>query len=196
MKEFRQFVNALSKDWTLFLDRDGVINKRLPDEYVKTPLEFEFIEGVTESLAALSAIFHRIIIVTNQQGIGKGLMTINMLENIHNQMINDIYQAGGKVDKVYFCPDLITDSNHCRKPGSSMAYQAKSDFPEIEFNKSIMVGDSISDIEFGKRLDMTTVFVGIHDIPHNADFVFDSLFDFTLHLRNESDLLHRKGELC
>lgn len=196
MKEFKQFVNELSKDWTLFLDRDGVINKRLPDEYVKTPSEFEFIEGVTESLRILSAFFGRIIIVTNQQGIGKQLMNEQMLNEVHNQMINDIIRAGGKIDRIYFCPDLITDVNNCRKPGSYMALKAKLDFPEIDFTKSVMIGDSVSDIEFGKIVGMITIFIGCQSVKQNSDYVFKSLFDFTTKLKSDNDQSQRKGVIC
>lgn len=196
MKEFKQFVNELSKDWTLFLDRDGVINKRLPDEYVKTPSEFEFIEGVAESLRILSAFFGRIIIVTNQQGIGKQLMTEQMLNEVHNQMINDIIRAGGKIDRIYFCPDLITDVNNCRKPGSYMALKAKLDFPEIDFTKSVMIGDSVSDIEFGKIVGMITIFIGCQSVTQNSDYVFKSLFDFTTKLQSDNDQPQRKGVIC
>jgi D-glycero-D-manno-heptose 1,7-bisphosphate phosphatase len=196
MKEFKLFVKALSKDWTLFLDRDGVINKRLPDEYVKTPLEFEFIDGVTESLRMLSVLFGRIIIVTNQQGIGKKLMSEQMLNDIHTQMISDIVLAGGKIDKVYFCPDLVTDIENCRKPGSFMAIKAKNDFPEIDFTRSVMVGDSISDIRFGKNLNMKTVFIGNKSDITISDFAFTSLFDFTTKVKNDLDLLQKKGVIC
>lgn len=182
MKEFRQFVNKLSKDWTLFLDRDGVINKRLPDEYVKTPEEFEFIAGTKESMQLLSGFFGRIIVVTNQQGIGKALMTTQMLERIHDRMLTEISLAGGKIDRVYYCPDMATDPANCRKPGGFMAYQAKMDFPEIDFQKSVMVGDSASDIAFGSQLKMTTVYVGDGTIRIGSDFVFASLSEFTQHL--------------
>jgi len=70
----------INDGWSLFLDRDGVINKRLPDEYVKHPDEFEFEAGVTEAMAILAGFFNPIIVVTNQQGIGKGLMTVDQLE--------------------------------------------------------------------------------------------------------------------
>ena len=195
MKEFSQFVNSLSKDWTLFLDRDGVINKRLPDEYVKSIEEFDFLEGVTESLQILSKIFGRIIVISNQQGIGKKLMTIETLDSIHNQMITDVSKDGGRIDKVYFCPDLAHKPDNYRKPNSEMAFQAKKDFPEIDFNKSLMIGDSASDIEFGKRLQMKTIFIG-KSSDSSADFEFSSLLEFTQMLVNELDSLEKKGSIC
>lgn len=145
--------------WTLFLDRDGVINKRLPGKYVREIGEFEFLYKVPEAIAICSQIFARIIVVTNQQGIGKQLMTEAELEVVHQFMFEEIERAGGKVDAVYFCPDLKTDANPCRKPSPVMGLWAQSDFPEINFKKAIMVGDSLCDIQFGKSLKMETVLV-------------------------------------
>ena len=195
MKETELFVNALSKDWTLFLDRDGVINKRLPDEYVKTPLEFEFIEGVTNALKLLSDFFDRIILVTNQQGIGKGLMTKDDLFLVHNYMMEQIRKVGGKIDAIYFCPDLASKQENCRKPGSSMAIQAKNDFPEIDFSRSVMVGDTQPDIEFGKRLKMKTIYVGELPNSTDSDFTFSSLYEFSLFL-NKRNIEPEKGVKC
>ena len=90
---------------TLFLDRDGVINEKI-DGYVKTYLEFKFIDGVLESLKYLSEYFEKIIIVTNQQGIGKKLMTSDDLDNTYNSMVNEINLSGGRIDKIYYCPCL------------------------------------------------------------------------------------------
>ena len=150
----------IDKSWTLFLDRDGVINRRLPGDYVKSWEEFEFLPGVKESLAKLSGIFGRIIIVTNQQGIGKGLMTEEGLKEIHQKMITEVEAAGGRIDAVYHCPGLAKDNPPCRKPNPGMGLQAQQDFPEIVFNKSVMVGDSPSDMEFGTSLGMNCLYVG------------------------------------
>ena len=144
---------------TLFLDRDGVINVRIPGEYVTRWEDFQFIEGVPAAIAKYSQIFKRILVVTNQQGIGKGIMTEADLNAVHEQMIKAIEAAGGRIDRVYFCPKLARNKPFCRKPNIGMGRQAKSHFPEIDFSKSIMVGDSLSDIGFGCRLGMKTVLV-------------------------------------
>ena len=99
--------------------------------------------------------------MTNQQGIGKGLMTTEQLHTIHQSMLDKIREQGGRVDAVYFCPDLKSKPDNCRKPGIFMALQAQADFPEIDFSKSIMVGDSFSDMEFGRRTGMFTVYAGV-----------------------------------
>lgn len=169
----------IDRGWTLFLDRDGVINEKLDNDYVKRWEEFRFLEGSIESITALSGIFGRIIVVTNQQGIGKGLYSARDLEAIHRQMLQSITQKGGRIDRIYFSPYLAAENHPTRKPSIGMALQAKEEFPEIEFKKSIIVGDSMSDMKFGKDAGMFTVFISSaprHD--RQVDFNFQSLAEF------------------
>lgn len=146
--------------WTLFLDRDGVINERLINDYVKTVDQFKFIDGVLDAMPVFNRIFGQIVVVTNQQGIGKGLMTAEDLYAIHARMLNSIRDRGGRIDAVYHCPELAGTKAECRKPNTGMAHQAQMEFPEIDFSKSLMVGDSESDMEFGQQLGMTCAFIG------------------------------------
>lgn len=141
----------------LFLDRDGVINKRLPGQYVQDIEDFTFLAGVLDTLAKLSKRTQRIIIVTNQQGVGKELMTYEELELVHNHMQQEIEKKGGRIDAIFSCTELASDNNNCRKPSPVMGVYAKNKFPEINFSMSLMVGDSASDIQFGKTLGMRTV---------------------------------------
>ena len=145
--------------WSLFLDRDGVINRRTPGDYLRNWEGFEFLPGVPDSIAFFNSIFQRIVVLTNQQGIGKGLMHEEDLKAIHQEMLREIRQFGGDLDGIYFCPHLKTLQCTCRKPGIGMAIQAKDDFPEILFEESVMIGDSLSDIQFGCRLGMHTVLI-------------------------------------
>ena len=173
----------ITGEWTLFLDRDGVINKKLDGTYVMNPDQFEILPGVSEAIGVLSTMFGRIIVVTNQQGIGKGLMTHENIAEIHDKMIDAITWSGGRIDEIYYCPDLAWEESPNRKPNPGMGFMAKGDFPDINFRKSIMIGDSTSDIEFGKALKMLTVRIShIKDI--NADFTHSSLADFLLYLNN------------
>jgi len=167
-------------DWALFLDRDGVINRRLVDDYVKKTSEFEFLPKVLESIAIFSKVFKYVFIVTNQQGIGKGLMSEADLEIIHRKMVQKIEAQGGRIDKIYHCPDLASSNSENRKPEIGMALQAQKDFPDIEFSKSLMAGDSKGDIRFGKNAGMTTVFINSDklDTDFDADFAFESLGKF------------------
>jgi histidinol-phosphate phosphatase family protein len=150
----------ITKEWTLFLDRDGVINKRLPDDYVKTIAEFEFLDGALEAIQAFNHLFGVIVIVTNQQGIGKGIMSSEDLDAIHAHMLYQIKAAGGRVDHVFYCPKLAAENADCRKPNTGMGMEAQRMFPNINFQKSLMVGDSISDMEFGERLGTHCAFIG------------------------------------
>lgn len=168
----------LDKSWTLFLDRDGVINKRLVDDYVKSWSEFEFETDVLQAIEKFSHIFGRILVVTNQQGIAKGLMTEMDLQVVHQQLVTKVENAGGRIDKVYFCPHWSGDGCNCRKPRTGMALQAKNEFPAIDFAKSIMVGDSPSDIEMGYQLGMTTVFIGSDNAPPHSNYHFLNLKAF------------------
>lgn len=148
-----------SSQWTLFLDRDGVVNERLPGAYISDWKDFHFTAGALEAIAQFSSLFARIIIVTNQQGIGKGWMTETQLQAIHTRMKQEIVANKGRIDGIYYCPDLATKEDHCRKPRPALALAAQRDFPDIAFPHSIMVGDSISDIEFGQQLGMRTVLI-------------------------------------
>lgn len=159
--------------WTLFLDRDGVINKKRDNDYVKCLEEFEFLPGVLDAMKLFAEKFDVIVGVTNQQGIGKGLMTENDLLVIHQYMLKEIFEAGGRIDKMYHCPGLAKDNPACRKPASGMGFQAREDFPTIDFTKSIIIGDSNSDMEFGDRLGMKCVKIGASDQYES----FDSLIN-------------------
>lgn len=175
----------INKNWTLFLDRDGVINKRLPDDYVKNWVEFEFIEGVLGALKYFGGLFGRIVVVTNQQGIGKGLYRVEDLELIHSNMLYEVKYHGGRIDKVYFSPYLAAEQHPTRKPGIGMALQAKKDFPEIDFSKSLMIGDSMSDMQFGRTAGMKTAYIS--ESPKQdalIDFNFVSLSTVAEHLQN------------
>ena len=174
---------SYTKEWTLFLDRDGVINKELRDDYVTSWEDFIFEEGALIGIAKLSAIFGKIIIVTNQRGIGIQKMTEEDLQAIHHKMQIEIKNAGGRIDAIYFAP-AADRSDIRRKPNPTMALEAKNDCPEIDLSKSVIVGNSISDMEFGRNAGMKTIFIdekkkffGVKtDI---MDEIHNSLFDWS-----------------
>ena len=142
---------------TLFLDRDGVVNVKLEARYVRNSNEFEFMQGALVAISKLSKLFKRILIVTNQQAIGKGIMTKDDLNLLHSFMTSEIGKLNGKIDKIYFCPHLDTENCNCRKPNPGMINQAIADFPEIDLQNSYLIGDSDSDIEAGNRMKLNTV---------------------------------------
>lgn len=172
----------IDKSWTLFLDRDGVINRRFPDDYVKRPEEFDFIEGASEAIAALSRSFGRIIVVTNQQGIGKGLYTHEDLADIHHKMKSEVERLGGRIDAVFYAPNLAAENSPLRKPGIGMALNAQHIYPEIDFGKSIMVGDTKSDMEFARNAGMKSVFCSPDDDVVSADVRVSSLAQFASYI--------------
>ncbi|TVQ89024.1 MAG: HAD-IIIA family hydrolase [Bacteroidetes bacterium] len=175
------------KTWSLFLDRDGVINKRPEYECVKSVEDFQFIDGVKESIEWFSGIFGNIFIVTNQQGIHKKLMTSDDLQKIHDFMFSEIKNANGRIDKIYYCPALPEENSFYRKPMPGMALKAKKEFPKINFRKSIMIGDTLNDMKFGKNLKMKTVYISVNkkEISENyklIDYAFPALIDFKNYL--------------
>jgi len=170
--------NIIDEDWTLFLDRDGVINVRIIDGYVTKIEEFEFLPNVIEALRIFKNKFKYIIVVTNQQGVGKGIMKFEDVEEVHRFMVQKVADNEGKIDKVYFCPQLKSVQDNYRKPSPKMAYFAQNDFSDIDLSKSIMVGDMNSDVEFGKNAGMKTVFIGNNELTITPDDRFETLYDF------------------
>ncbi len=163
-------------DWSLFLDRDGVINKRITG-YISEFRDFEFRKDFIEIFPFVVPFFWYIFIVTNQQGIGKGLMSIRDLESIHKKMMESITAAGGKVDRVYFCPHLVSDNCGCRKPEIGMALSAQRDYPGVDFERSVMIGDSESDIEFGRKAGMKTILLSDDHVTTKADYIAVNFID-------------------
>ena len=175
-------IKKIDKSWTLFLDRDGLINEEKKNDYVLRWEEFIFLPGVKEALKILNPLFKTIIIITNQKCIGKGLLTVDELNIIHQKMLNEISLSGGRIDKIYFCADL-DDSSPNRKPNTGMAFKAKDDFKNINFAQTIMVGNKLSDMQFGNNAGVHTVFAATTNpdtpFPHPLiDERVDSLLEF------------------
>ena len=142
---------------TLFLDRDGVINVKLDGQYVKNTDEFDFMKGSEMAISKLSKIFNRILIVTNQQGIAKGIMSDKDLNVLHEYMLFELKKNGGIIQKIYYCPHLAAESCNCRKPNPGLIQQAMIDFPEIKLEQSYLIGDSDTDIIAGNKMGLITV---------------------------------------
>jgi histidinol-phosphate phosphatase family domain/HAD-superfamily hydrolase, subfamily IIIA len=145
--------SLLQKCDTLFLDRDGVVNVWLPGDYVKSWQEFRFNPGFLDFIGRYSASFKHIFIVTNQRGVGKGLMTMAQLEDIHSRMLKAITDAGGRIDRIYLCTS-VEDSDPMRKPNTGMAQQAMKEYPDISMERSLMIGDQPSDRQFAENCGM------------------------------------------
>lgn len=144
---------------TVFLDRDGVLNQKMPEgEYVRSLTDFRLLPGVSEAIARLNRAGLRTIVVTNQRGIALGLYTAADVEAVHAGLGSELARHSARIDAFYMCPHGKNECN-CRKPLTGLYDQARADFPGIAADTSVMIGDSLSDIEFGCRLGMMTIFV-------------------------------------
>ena len=164
----------------LFLDRDGVLNALRRNDYVKRPEELEVLPGVAEALRMLRPRYDLLLVVTNQQGIGKGLMTEEDLASIHRKLQEE---TGNMIDRIYHCPELEAAHSFMRKPNIGMALRARKDFPGLKLKECTMVGDSMTDMLFGRRCGMRTVLVGdnsdvAHTCPRLVDMRYPTLLDF------------------
>ena len=117
----------VDSSWTLFLDRDGVINYRIMGGYVTCVEEFKFLDGVLEAFSDFNSLFSNIFIVTNQQGIAKGIMEERNLLEVHRYMEDEVLKAKGKITKSYYAPELKSDEHSIRKPKPAMALKAKEE---------------------------------------------------------------------
>jgi D-glycero-D-manno-heptose 1,7-bisphosphate phosphatase len=177
-------LKAIDKTWTLFLDRDGVINHEKHLDYIHTWEEFKFYDGAKVAIQIFTQKFNRIIVVTNQKGIGKGVTKMEDVKIIHQKMTADIEAVGGKIDAVYFCPDLESPN---RKPNPGMGLQATKDFTDIDLTKAIMVGNTLSDMQFGRNLGIKNIFLTttgpeVDTNDESIDAVYPSLIAFALDL--------------
>lgn len=152
------FLQDIDADWTLFLDRDGVINIEKDQDYIRHRGEFVFYPGVAEHFRILNQYFGKVLVVTNQRGIGRGLMSVDDLQDIHDGLQSTLATHQAHIDRFYFAPDSDKQAQD-RKPNTGMGLRAKADFPDIDFSRSVMIGNNLSDMEFGHRLGMKTVYV-------------------------------------
>ncbi|MET0464946.1 MAG: HAD-IIIA family hydrolase [Chitinophagaceae bacterium] len=175
-------LSDIDKNWTLFLDRDGVINEDKPGSYIFSTDEFVFMEGGPALFKILADRFKYIVVATNQRGVGRGLMTEDTLKEIHHKMKTAIVTSGGKLDGIYYASS-IHNTDQFRKPNPGMALQAKKDLSNVDLHRSVMIGNNVSDMQFGRAAGMYTVFLTTTNkeirLPHpDIDLIFNSLQDF------------------
>jgi D-glycero-D-manno-heptose 1,7-bisphosphate phosphatase len=181
-------LSQIDHSWTLFIDRDGVFNHEKNDGYILNVDEYKFYDEVLPAVKTLHETFGIIVMVTNQKGIGKKLMSLADFGLISEHMLAEIKKHDGRIDKIYFAPDLENEAIN-RKPNIGMALQAKQDFPQIDFAKSVMVGNKLSDMHFGKNAGMHTVFLSTTNpeipFPHPLiDARFEHLLQFAEALKH------------
>ena len=149
----------------IFLDRDGVINRRIRDGYVTRLSEFEFLPDAIAGIRALAKLARPIIVVSNQAGVAKRLVTLRALEQITAWFVGEVVAGGGRIDAVYYCPHAAGDECQCRKPKPGLFLQAAKDFG-VDLLRSIMIGDSISDAEAATN-------AGVRALLLERDLVFE-----------------------
>src|SRR6266481_2234093 len=140
-----------------FLDRDGVINHKLPEgQYVTRWEEMHFLPGVPEAISLLTQAGFCVIVVSNQRGVAKGLLTQGELQAIHQRMCQQLAEAGAEITNVYYCPHEEQPPCSCRKPAPGMLLNAAHTH-ELDLTSSWMIGDSDIDIEAGRNAGCKTV---------------------------------------
>mgnify|MGYP001583296285 CR=1 FL=1 len=142
----------------VFLDRDGVINRKIEGDYVSRFSDFEFLEGVKEALKDFYKNNFKVIIITNQQGIGKKILTTEMLSEVHKKMSEEISKSGGKITDIFFCPHLASDNCECRKPKPGMLIEAAKKY-NISLSETFFIGDSATDIQAGVAVGAKTIYL-------------------------------------
>jgi D-glycero-D-manno-heptose 1,7-bisphosphate phosphatase len=160
------------------LDRDGVINEKAPEgDYVKSPEELKLIDGVAEAIKEFNKRGYLVIVITNQKGIGKGIMSKNDFEKVMAKLNEELGKCGAHIDGYYYCPD-VDDTSPCRKPNIRMFLKAKEDFPDIDFKNSFVVGDSWRDVEAGNRLGAKTILISNDtSVQIKSDYVVNDLLE-------------------
>ncbi len=144
---------------SVFLDRDGVINRKAPEgSYVSRWDQFHLLPGVEQAIAALNDSGRHVFLVTNQRGVALGLYARADVEQLHRLLAERLAAHGARIDGYYYCPHDNQECS-CRKPLPGLFEQAFSAFPEARAEQSVMIGDSLSDIEAGRRIGMPTIFI-------------------------------------
>ena len=174
----------------VFLDRDGVINRKLPeDRYVCNHEEFELIPGVRAALSIFSRLGYLLVVVTNQRGIARGLMDENALDNVHDYMKLMLSEKDVSLDGLYYCPHDRDEGCQCRKPRPGMILQAARDL-NIDLGSSFMIGDSDSDVEAAINAGVRAVRIAPEQDPR-AFLTFPALLDFAQYLENSEFALEQ-----
>ena len=148
---------------TVFLDRDGVINRKAPEgHYVTCPNDLEILAGVPEAIARLTSKGITVAVVTNQQGVAKGLMSLGDVDRVNSIISSAVEAKGGYIEDFLVCPHLEGTCN-CRKPKTGLFMEARRRNPDICFATSVVIGDSISDMAAARKIGATGIRIGTDD---------------------------------
>jgi D-glycero-D-manno-heptose 1,7-bisphosphate phosphatase len=142
-----------------FLDRDGTINVSPPEgAYITRPEDLELLPGAAEAIAALNAAGWLALVITNQRGVARGLMTLEDLERVHARLEEELARAGARLDGIYACPHEEGTCD-CRKPATGLFDQARAAHPEVGFEDAVVIGDSWRDMRFADALGLERILV-------------------------------------
>ncbi|KXJ39650.1 MAG: histidinol-phosphatase [Methylothermaceae bacteria B42] len=169
---------------TILLDRDGVINQDSPD-FIKSPEEWRPLPGSLEAIARLSQAGYKIIVISNQSGLARGLLDQKTLDAIHDKMLREVSCAGGHIEAIYYCPHGPDDDCPCRKPKPGLLHQFAADF-HADLNRALLIGDSWRDVEAARAAGAKAVLVktgkgqeALKQQPNPGIPVFDNLYQAT-----------------
>ncbi len=144
----------------VFLDRDGVINRPAPEGlYITSPDDLILLPGASEAISSLNQSGFRVIVITNQRGIARGLVAAEAVEQIHARLRQVVGESSGWIDHIYVCPHDYKDACECRKPKPGMLQQAAREY-SLEMDRCWMVGDKDSDVEAGRAAGCRTILLG------------------------------------
>ncbi len=181
------------REWCLFLDRDGVLNRRIVGDYVRNWNQFEWLPEAIPALRVLRDWAPHMVIVTNQQGVGKGLMSAEDVAEIHQHVQQDLAVTGETIDDFQVCPHLQSVECACRKPRPGLVLDWLDRNPRCDGALSVMVGDSAGDLELALNVSAVTggcasIRIGHDEFNGVSDAAFGSLWDFACAVR------HARGE--
>jgi D-glycero-D-manno-heptose 1,7-bisphosphate phosphatase len=144
---------------TIFLDRDGVINRNRPrGDYVKSWEEFQFLPGARDAIARLTKAGFRLLVVTNQACVGKGIVSWATVQEIHARMVQEIARVGGQIEAVLCCPHLVDAGCDCRKPAPGLLRRAHEEY-RVDLRQAILIGDSVKDVQTAAAVGMPAIMV-------------------------------------
>lgn len=144
-----------------FVDRDGTINKDYQDDAWRYIIEPELLEGSVEALRAISQKGYQIIIVTNQYLINEGIITLLQYEKFTEKLLLELNDNGVKILDIFYCPHSRDENCNCHKPNTGLIDMALEKYPHVELDKSLIVGDSISDVELGNKINLMTFGINV-----------------------------------
>jgi histidinol-phosphate phosphatase family protein len=178
----------------VFIDRDGTIIE--DKDFIKSPDEIEFIPGSIEALRILKKMGYKIIVISNQSGIGRGILTEKMVKEVNDSFIRQLREKGTSIDALYYCPHHPEDGCNCRKPETGMIRRAVAEH-KLYLKEAVVIGDKLSDIEMGRRIGAKSILVltgygkkereKLQDAMSKPDFIADDLLAAVKQLVNVAD---------